>query len=331
VDRVLHGREGVSTETRARIEAIVGSLGYRPNILARQLALGKTWLFRVLVPRADQDSGYWAHCLEGIRAATRQLEAFAVRVDVVEFDRYDPAAYRKTLARVVAGHFDGLLVAPVLPAVIGPALARLPPGFPYAFFDAHIEGSSAVFSIGQDAYAAGGLAARLLGLLAPGGGHLVALDAHPEDSHIRRRVEGFAAWLAEGRTRRALVRDCPGFEHAATCASWMERLFEEAPETRGILVASASGHLAGEWLAARGMKERCAVLSWDLVPANARALRLGVLDCVISQRPFEQGRIGLDRLYRAVVHGDPGGSLTIASEIIFKENLPPEAASREAP
>jgi len=79
----------------------------------------------------------------------------------------------------------------------------------------------------------------------------------------------------------------------------------------------------GDWLASRGAKLGCAILSWDLVPANARALRQGRIDCVVSQRPAEQGREAVEILFKAAVRGelDPAPA-EIPLEIYFKENLP---------
>lgn len=330
VDRVLHGRGGVSEETRSRILSLVESRDYKPNVLARQLSLGKTWNFTVLLPRADQDSGYWSLCLEGINAAAKDLAAYSTHVEIVQFDRSDPEAYRRLLDGLVRAPGDGILVAPVLPAVLREALAGLPPDFPYAFFDGSLEGCSPIFSIGQDAFAAGLLAGRLLSLLCPGDSPLAVIAAHPEDRHIRARAAGFASWFEKPGTvtgRRVLLRDCPRFDQPEECGKWLELLFREEPDLRGILVASASGHLAGDWLAATGRKDEVALLSWDLVPHNLRALREGNLDCVISQRPAEQGREGLERLYKALVHGQPGGAEMVSSEIFLRENLPPVAAS----
>ncbi len=58
VDRAIHDRPEVSAETKRRIEGIMSSLGYAPNIMARQLALNKQYVFRAVMPRSDQDSGY---------------------------------------------------------------------------------------------------------------------------------------------------------------------------------------------------------------------------------------------------------------------------------
>jgi ABC-type sugar transport system substrate-binding protein len=60
-----------------------------------------------------------------------------------------------------------------------------------------------------------------------------------------------------------------------------------------------------------------------MVPANVRALREGKIDCVLSQRPAEQAREGLERLFRAAVRGDADASLAyIPLEVYFSENIP---------
>ena len=73
-------------------------------------------------------------------------------------------------------------------------------------------------------------------------------------------------------------------------------------------------------------------MSWDLVPANARALRDGKIDCVVSQRPAEQAREGMERLFRAVVRGERDDSpASIPLEIYFKENIPEDRTDRVFP
>jgi LacI family transcriptional regulator len=330
VDRVLHGREGVSIETRRRVEGIIESSGFRPNILARQLSLGKTYLFRALLPRADQDSGYWGVCRRGIELAAKHLAAYGARVVVEEFDRYDRGAYARLIGD--GDGADGLLLAPVMPELLRAALGggRLP----YAFFDGVAPGCSPLFSIKQDAFAAGAAAARMLDLLAPGAGPLAVIDPYPEERHIGLRVEGFRAYFAAPSAgarpageRRAIELACPLFEDPATSGPFLASLFEREPELAGILVANASGHVAAEWLARLGMKARCALVTWDLVSANAAALRSGALDCVISQRPFAQARDAMERLFRAVVHGGEEGApvgapIDAPIEIYLKENMP---------
>jgi LacI family transcriptional regulator len=329
VDRVLHNRGEVSADTKAKIHSIIATLGYEPNILARQLAHNRTYTFRAVLPRADQDSGYWSLCLAGIRRAERDLAPYGTQVRVDEFDRYDRAGYRALLKDIVADPCDGLLIAPVLPEELVPVLGRMGTGrtgkpvarAPYVFFDCEAEGTTPVAAIGQNALRAGELAGRMMSLLAKGPGPLVAVSAHAGDRHIGQRIEGFESFV--GGTRKVTVIECVELESTKDCDRALGKIFRTSPEVAGVLVANSSGHIVGEWLAGREHKQGCAVVSWDLVPANARALRDGKIDCVVSQRPAEQAREGLERLYKAVVRGEADSSpAEIPLEVYFKENIP---------
>jgi LacI family transcriptional regulator len=337
VDRVLHDRGEVSAHTKAKVHAIISTLGYEPNILARQLARNRVYTFRAILPRADQDSGYWSLCLAGIHRAEHDLAPYGTRLRVDEFDRYDRVAYRALLKSIVAEPCDGLLIAPVLPDDLVPLLGKLgggtsigraPSRVPYVFFDCDAQGASPVAAIGQDALRAGYLAGRMMSLLAKGSGPLVALSAHAGDRHIRLRIEGFETFFRDAAgsgagSRNVMVTECPELESAKNCDRALGKVFRSNPDISGILVANASGHIAGRWLAARGAKQDCAVVSWDLVPANERALREDKIDCVVSQRPAEQAREGLERLFKSVVRGETDASpAAIPLEVYFKENLP---------
>lgn len=335
VDRVLHDRGEVSAATKAKIHAIIAALGYEPNILARQLARNRVYTFRAILPRADQDSGYWSLCLAGIRRAERDLAPYGTRLRVDEFDRYDRAAYRSLLKDIVVDPCDGLLIAPVLPDDLVPVLGRLGDAgvgraggrVPYVFFDCDAEGANPVAAIGQDALRAGYLAGRMMSLLAKGPGPLVAVSAHAGDRHIRLRIEGFETFFRDAAlgagARTVMVTECPELENAEDCQRALGKIVRAHADVAGVLVANASGHIVGEWLGTRGSKESCAVVSWDLVPANARALREGKIDCIVSQRPAEQAREGLERLFKAVVRGEADASpASIPLELYFKENLP---------
>ena len=337
VDRVLHGRSEVSAATKAKVEGIIDALGYKPDLLARQLSLNKSYHLRVIIPRADQDSGYWRLCRDGIEAAAKSLQAYRTSISIDEFDRYDRSAFRHILDSITADPGDGLLVAPVLPDEIRPALARLDKNLPYVFFDGSLEATSPRGSVGQDALAAGRLAGRMMALLAPDAGCLFAVTAHAEDRHIRQRIEGFRAFYASrapDKVPEILVRECLNLERREDRERFLEAIFGERPNAGGILVADAAGHFVGDWLVRAGRKRGRALVTWDLVPANEEALGSGAVDCVLSQRPFEQGRLGLEYLFRAASTGEAQSSrIDLPIEIWLKENLPAysQAQKKELP
>ena len=326
VDRVLHERGEVSAITKAKIENIIDILEYKPNLLARQLSLNKTYHFRVLLPRADQDSGYWRLCRDGIEVAAKDLQPYRTTIAFDEFDRYDRSAFRSLLDSIAADPGDGLLVAPTLPEELKPWLERFDPEVPYVFFDGSLEGTNPRGSVGQDALAAGRAAGRMMSLLATEAGLLIAITAHAEDRHLNQRIEGFKAFYASrsvGKVPQIIVRACPNLEGREDRERFLSTLLDEEPGLGGILVANASGHFVGDWLVEAGFKEGKPLVTWDLVPANEAALASGALDCVISQRPFEQGRLGLEYLFRAASIGErQPRRIDLPIELWFKENLP---------
>jgi LacI family transcriptional regulator len=64
VSHVLNGTRYVSEETQARVLAAVNELGYRPNRLARSLALGETHTLGLIIP--DQANPFFAELARGV-------------------------------------------------------------------------------------------------------------------------------------------------------------------------------------------------------------------------------------------------------------------------
>jgi LacI family transcriptional regulator len=88
VDRVIHGRSGVSEESRKRVEKILKQLNFQPNRYASALAFNKKYLFACLLPM-HQDGEYWTEIQMGINQAVRTYSDFNISVDTRFYDPYD--------------------------------------------------------------------------------------------------------------------------------------------------------------------------------------------------------------------------------------------------
>jgi DNA-binding LacI/PurR family transcriptional regulator len=71
VSNVVNGYVHVRPETRARVNAAIDALGYRPNLTARSLRGGRTGVIALAVP--DLTSPYFAEIAEGVIDAAEEL------------------------------------------------------------------------------------------------------------------------------------------------------------------------------------------------------------------------------------------------------------------
>ena len=79
VDRALHGRKEINFETRQRILRIAHNLGYRPNLAARSLAVGRAPLrIGVCIPREVRV--FYDEVRRGILDEARRFESWGVRI-----------------------------------------------------------------------------------------------------------------------------------------------------------------------------------------------------------------------------------------------------------
>ncbi|MEV0150699.1 LacI family DNA-binding transcriptional regulator [Nonomuraea sp. NPDC050733] len=123
VSNVVNGYANVTERTRARVQQAVDQLGYRPNVLARNLASGRSGQIAVVVPYLD--TPYFSELLQGIIRAAR-VQGYNVLIDQTDGD---PEHERMLINH---GHsrllFDGVIFSPLgLPQ---DALADRDPGLP---------------------------------------------------------------------------------------------------------------------------------------------------------------------------------------------------------
>jgi DNA-binding LacI/PurR family transcriptional regulator len=108
VSNVVNGYARVSEETRARVQKAVDELGYRPNVLARNLAAGRSGQIAVVVPYLD--TPYFAELLQGVIRAAR-VQGYNVLIDQTDGDAEHERLF---LTRGAANLlFDGVIFSPL--------------------------------------------------------------------------------------------------------------------------------------------------------------------------------------------------------------------------
>lgn len=321
VDRVLHDRGRVSAETREKIRRIIETEGFQPNPLARHLKRNRGYLIGVLMPSLESESGYWNLMYEAIGRAAAEYAVFSLEVRHFPFERTDRRSLDRAWKAMLDSSCDGLVIAPVMQEETLLLLAAEPPAVPYCLIDSPLPGSAPVSTVAQDPFQGGFLAGRMMSLLCPGAGPFAAVRPYTEAFNLNERARGFRAWFEAaggGEVVDVLCPDSPAERRDAV----LDGILDSRPDIRGFFAVSSIGHAVAERLKLRGLKGSRKVIGYDLVAENRECLRSGLIDCLISQRPEEQGRIAVSQLYRSMVlEEESEGEIAMPLDIYFKENL----------
>jgi DNA-binding LacI/PurR family transcriptional regulator len=106
VSNVVNSSGRVGAETRARVEAVIAELGYRPNVSARSLRRARSGVIALAVPEIANP--YFAELAELVVKAA-EAHGWTVLVDQTESD---PDRERLVLQGIRSHLIDGLLFVP---------------------------------------------------------------------------------------------------------------------------------------------------------------------------------------------------------------------------
>ncbi|MFJ6070844.1 LacI family DNA-binding transcriptional regulator [Streptomyces sp. NPDC093065] len=106
VSNVVSGSVSVAEETRARVQAALDELGYRPNVAARNLRAGRTGLIGLAIP--ELHSPYFGE-LAALVVEAAQQRSWTVVIDQTSGDA---DAERRLLEGTGGRLVDGLIISP---------------------------------------------------------------------------------------------------------------------------------------------------------------------------------------------------------------------------
>jgi LacI family transcriptional regulator len=187
ISKVLRNHPDVGEETRERVLARVKELDYRPNLAARSLVTGHTYLMGLVVPTLLHP--FFAEIAKSLSDVLKE-KGYSL---IVSSSEEDPDLEEQEINHLLARRLDTLIIASCRSTV--DLFFRIEKHkTPYVLIDRNLPGLSANF-VGVDDEAVGMLATR----------HLIDIGckriAHirgPETSPGIRRLEGYKRALAQG-------------------------------------------------------------------------------------------------------------------------------------
>ena len=322
VDRALNNRGRVSEATREKVLKAAGEIGYTTNIFARNLKLSKVYNFSIIMPRPDNDSSYWKIPMEGIEKAVKDLGHYKLKTEYFLYDKYSPESISKSFNKAVKNKCDGMIIAPAGENRFEKLLSLIPEGTPYVFFDSLVPDTPYLSYIGQDAYASGASAARLMNLVCGSNSRLAVLNFAPEDYHIEQRTKGFCSYFkSEGEQAPEVFEICPDYKRNLT--KCLDALFEKpGGRIKGLFVTNASTYLVAGYLKKRKLENKVTLIGYDLIKENVKYLKEGIIDFIISQMSERQGYESVRMLVsKVVLKQEVKRKKYMQIDIITKENV----------
>jgi len=185
ISKVLRGHPDVGEETRERVLTRVKELDYRPNLAARSLVTGRTYLIGLVVP--DLLHPFFAEIAKSLSDVLRKSGYYLI----VSSSEEDPDLEEQEINHLLARRLDTLIIASCRSTV--DLFFRLEKQqTPYVLIDRRLPGLSANF-VGVDDDAVGMLATKhLLDI----GCKRIAHIRGPETSPAIRRLEGYKRALS---------------------------------------------------------------------------------------------------------------------------------------
>lgn len=325
VDRVIHGRSGVSESTRVLIQEIIEEHDYQPDILAGVLASNRTYRFLVCMPASVNAHAFWKFPLKGIESALDEIRRYDIEVDYLLFDQHDKSDFEGKMEDVDLKLYDGLLFAPVFHELsVDFFLQWQAVGKPVVLFNSKLEEVDPNSFIGQDAMQSGYLGGKIMnyGLEAGRDILIVNLSLRKDNySHIIKREQGFRSYFEEHgeRVSNLISLNINGGQYKRVTREVGRALAEY--DVAGIFVTNSRVHLVAQYLAERGMMN-IRLLGYDLMPQSIDYLNREYIDFLISQSPEEQAQIGLKTLFNKVVlKQEVEKQILLPIDILTKENV----------
>jgi len=324
VDRVIHKRGRVSRETAEKVNRLIKEMGYRPNVMARNLSLKKTYQMGILIPEREQDGGYWDLQAKGIDKAVQDMQMYNVRSSFFYYDKYSEQSFDTACQEVLEqkDKLAGLIIAPVLSKASERFIRIIPEDLPYIFIDSYIPNSQCLSYIGQDSIQSGVLAGKLMSLLVVSKGTIVIMRVLPEDYHITDRIEGFSSVLQSRKDIQIKMIDADRMADHQILYKLARELSKMHEDLRGIFIPHACAFQVAESLNGHLQSDGIHIIGYDLVEYNRKYLKDGIIDFIISQRPENQGFQAVSTLYKHVVLRQAvDQKIVIPMDIITKENV----------
>ncbi len=304
VDRALHGRKGITDETRHRILALAESVGYSPDLAARALSVGRVPVqIGVSVPREIHH--YFDQLVAGLAAEARRFEKLGVQVFYAPTERLGVGHVEKT-NELLGRNVDLLILTPGDLAALTPVIDEAESkGVRVICVDTDAPASKRSTVVSVDPDVCGRLAAELMSGYLPPGSDVVVITGMLDVEDHARKTEGFREMYTQssagGKTLEVIETHEDEEEGFQKCFT----LLSSRPSVAGLYVNTVNCLPVCRAICAAGLAQNIRLITTDLFEAMIPFFEKHVISASIDGRPFVQGEIAMRLALDHIINRNP--------------------------
>ena len=324
VDRILHNRGKVSEEAQKKVEKVLKEIDYHPNLIARSLALKKSYHILTLIPSFYKGE-YWEKLCEGIDKAEQELFSYNVEVERMYFNQYDKSSFDNLIPKIEKSNCQGVVIATQFHDSVIKLTSKLDHlQIPYILIDAFIENTNCIAYYGTNSYDSGYIAGRLLfEQIKPTEDISIfrfIRKGEKQITQVMKREEGFKDYLAKKNHKGEIHSVQLHADEPDKNTSILNSFFNEHPEVNAGIIFNSRAHLLGKYF--HDKKEQFKLIGYDVIDPNVACLNEGTITHLIAQRPEVQGFNCIRALFRHLVLQEKIEQINyMPIDILMKENI----------
>jgi len=326
VDRILHDRPNVSKSAREKVENVLKSIHYQPNVYASALAYNKSYTFYCIIPRHESEA-YWEEIEEGAKRAKEARRDFHIEVKMMYYERFESNTFIATYEECLTKNPNGVIVVPSELDITKRFTDQLHErNIPFILLDSYMPDLKPLSFFGQDSFCSGYFAGKMLMLIASQEKEIMFMkqtkNGMVASKQQNNREVGFRHYMQDHFPHIKITElDLPLGLSTQEHSDILEDFFTTHPDIHHCITLCSKAHIVGEFLL-RTNRRDIQIMGYDMVERNAKCLRLESISFLIAQHAFMQGYNCVDTLFKAIVLKKlvpPVNYMPI--ELLSKENI----------
>ena len=326
VDRVLHNRPNVSPKALEKVQKALEEMDYKPNMYASALAYNKEYTFYCIIPKHESEA-YWEEVEEGAQFSCDRLRDFRISCKIFYYNRFSAETFAKVMNDVLKQEPDGVIVVPSKIEVTRKYTDIMHDrNIPFILLDSYMPDLKPLAFFGQDSFASGYYAARMLMMMAPQEKEIMLMkqmrNGNVASKQQENRETGFRHYMHDHFPSVVIHEvNLSLDEKRENYDAILDAFFAEHPLVHHCITFNSKAHLVGEYLQRSNLRN-IQIMGYDMVPKNAECVRQGSISFLIAQHAYMQGYACIETLFRAIVlkkEVEPVNYMPI--ELLSRENI----------